>query len=84
MLRAIRAETFRRNLAQIQQRSVEQGWIDDDGRNQRRDRIDAQGAQGSDAGVIDTNVLVSAMLTAGTSAKLVEAIRTGRLQPVRP
>lgn len=33
--------------------------------------------------VIDTNVLVSAMLTpAGTSAKLVEAIRTGKLQPV--
>lgn len=33
--------------------------------------------------VIDTNVLVSAMLTpAGTSAQLVEAIRTGKLQPV--
>jgi putative PIN family toxin of toxin-antitoxin system len=33
--------------------------------------------------VIDTNVLVSAMLTpAGTSAKLVEAICTGKLQPV--
>jgi putative PIN family toxin of toxin-antitoxin system len=33
--------------------------------------------------VIDTNVLVSAMLIpAGTAAKLVEAIRTGKLQPV--
>lgn len=33
--------------------------------------------------VIDTNVLVSAMLTpAGISAQLVEAIRTGKLQPV--
>jgi putative PIN family toxin of toxin-antitoxin system len=33
--------------------------------------------------VIDTNVLVSAMLTpAGISAQLVEAIRAGKLQPV--
>lgn len=33
--------------------------------------------------VIDTNVLVSAMLTpAGTSAQLIESVRTGKLQPV--